>query len=230
MLMTVGVVLGFVAVLAMQLQPPDPESRLPEQYRLAALIDRQTEDNENQRREVEQLRQDLEELRTQALSQRDDLQDQNGDISQLGTRVGLTEVAGPGFVATLDDSSLEASPTGNLNDLVIHSQDIQGVVNGMWSSGAEAISINGQRVIATSAVLCVGNTLLINGTVHSPPYEVTAVGANRNAFMSEPLVTRFQQVADRYSLGFSVTPVGPQVVPAYSGAITPQYAEPVEAS
>jgi uncharacterized protein YlxW (UPF0749 family) len=71
--------------------------------------------------------------------------------------------------ATPDDSSLRQLPTGNLNDLVIHSQDVQAVVNGLWKAGAEAVAINGQRLVSTSAVLCVGNTLLLNGTVHSPP-------------------------------------------------------------
>ena len=139
-LIGVGVVLGFVGVLATQLQPPDPESRLPEQYRLSALIQRQQSENQEQQQEVEQLRKELEELRTAALGQQDDLGIRIGEVDQLGLNVGLREMTGPGFVATLDDSSLTASPQGNLNDLVIHSQDIQAVVNGMWAAGAEAVS------------------------------------------------------------------------------------------
>ena len=62
------------------------------------------------------------------------------------------------------------------DDLVIHQQDVQGVVNALWAGGAEAMTIMGQRVVATTAVRCVGNTLLLHGRVYSPPFVVTAVG------------------------------------------------------
>ncbi|MDP8969699.1 MAG: DUF881 domain-containing protein, partial [Actinomycetota bacterium] len=89
---------------------------------------------------------------------------------------GLSAVRGPGVIATLSDSTLESSPTGNLNDLVIHEQDLQAVINALWAGGAEAMSVNGQRVLATTAIRCVGNTLLLHGRVYSPPYVIRAVG------------------------------------------------------
>ena len=58
------------------------------------------------------------------------------------------------------------------NQLVVHQSDLQAVVNALWAGGAEAMTIAGQRVIATSAVRCVGNTLLLNGEVYSPPFRV----------------------------------------------------------
>ncbi len=103
---------------------------------------------------------------------------QSAALTTLRERMGLVAAEGPGLVVTLDDSTDEESPSGNLNDLVIHSQDVQAVANGLWAAGAEALAVNGQRVVPTSAVLCVGNTLLINGTVHSPPFRFTALGAN----------------------------------------------------
>src|SRR5436189_127421 len=75
---------------------------------------------------------------------------------------GLAAMRGPGLKVTLDDSKLDKPPAGNVNDLVIHSQDVQAVVNALWQAGAEAVAINGQRLVGTSAVLCVGNTLLLN--------------------------------------------------------------------
>src|SRR5205807_9178206 len=96
----------------------------------------------------------------------------------------------------LDDSDLKHSPSGNVNDLVIHSQDVQAVVNALWRSGAEAVSINKERLVSTSAVLCVGNTLLLNGTVHSPPYDIVAIGATRDRFDADPLVDQLHEDAD----------------------------------
>ena len=62
------------------------------------------------------------------------------------------------------------------DDLVIHQQDVQSVVNAMWAGGAEAMMIMDQRVLTTSAVRCIGNTLLLQGRTYSPPFVVTAIG------------------------------------------------------
>ena len=66
----------------------------------------------------------------------------------------------------------DASP----DDLVVHQQDVQAVVNALWPGGAEAMQIMDQRVITTSAVRCVGNTLILQGRVYSPPFQITAIG------------------------------------------------------
>ena len=67
-------------------------------------------------------------------------------------------------------------PEPQPNDLVIHQQDLQAVVNALWQGGAKGIQVMDQRLISTSAVRCVGNTLILQGRVYSPPYKITAVG------------------------------------------------------
>lgn len=133
---------------------------------------------------------------------------------------GLTAVRGPGVRVVLTDSSLETSPTGNLNDLVVHEEDLQAVINALWAGGAEAISVNGQRILATTAIRCVGNTLLLHGAVYSPPYEINALGDER-ALQAEldrdPAVQRFRTAATEYQLGFSVTADETLTIPAYEG-------------
>jgi uncharacterized protein YlxW (UPF0749 family) len=139
--------------------------------------------------------------------------------------MGLVAAEGPGLVVALDDSSQDESPSGNLNDLVIHSQDVQAVANGLWAAGAEALAVNGQRVVPTSAMLCVGNTLLVNGTVHSPPFRFTAIGTNlERAFLADPLVKRFADDADRFKLGFKVEQKDRVTVPAYTGTSKVRFA------
>ncbi len=81
------------------------------------------------------------------------------------------------------------------NQLVVHQSDLQAVVNALWAGGAEAMTIAGQRVIATSAVRCVGNTLLLNGEVFSPPFRVAAIGPyghNADALDRSPGVHLFR--------------------------------------
>jgi uncharacterized protein YlxW (UPF0749 family) len=149
----------------------------------------------------------------------------SAELATMRARMGLVAAEGPGLVVTLDDSSDRQSPSGNLNDLVIHSQDVQAVANGLWAAGAEALAVNGQRVVPTSAILCVGNTLLINGTVHSPPFRFTALGAGlRNPFLNDPLVARFAEDADRFKLGFKVEDKDRLGVPAYTGSSKVRFA------
>jgi uncharacterized protein YlxW (UPF0749 family) len=193
----------------------------PEQERLASLI--RTEQSRSS-----ELRFTADDLRRQVAGIQQARGAPAGPSEALTTmreRMGLVAAEGPGLVVALDDSTEQESPSGNLNDLVIHSQDVQAVANGLWAAGAEALAVNGQRVVPTSAVLCVGNTLLINGTVHSPPFRFTALGANlQSDFMKDPLVKRFVEDADRFNLGFKVEARDRLSVPAYTGTAKVRFA------
>ena len=227
LLFAVGcILLGFLAMVAVRSRPADPAARLSREYRLADLIERQQRSTTTLRREVEALRRDVERLRTRRAGGEAASAERDRVAADLGLAAGLVPMAGPGVRVTLDDSLLERAPTGNVNDLVIHSQDVQAVVNALWRAGAEAVAINGQRLISTSAVLCVGNTLLLNGTVHSPPYTVAAVGAVRDRFEDDPLVRRLHDDAESYGLRFSVDREDEVEVPAYQGATLLTYARP----
>jgi uncharacterized protein YlxW (UPF0749 family) len=144
---------------------------------------------------------------------------------------GLTALHGPGLVVVLDDATASAAAAATAsgvdpNQLVVHQSDLQAVVNALWAGGAEAMTIAGQRVIATSAVRCVGNTLLLNGEVFSPPFRVAAIGPQRtmtSALGQSPGVKLFEQAAGYYGLGFTVGPTD-VAVPAYTGSIALQYA------
>ena len=112
---------------------------------------------------------------------------------QLAGAAGVTEVIGPGLTVRLDDAPRdpgEPLPPGiTPDDLVVHQQDLQGVINAMWAGGAEAIQVMDQRLITTSAVRCVGNTLILERPGLLPPvqrdrdrrYRGDAPGAGRGA-------------------------------------------------
>ena len=92
----------------------------------------------------------------------------------LAVDAGLDPMRGPGLVVTLNDAQRDAEGRfprdASPDDLVVHQQDIQAVLNALWSAGAEGIQMQDQRIIGTSAPRCVGNTLLLNGRTYSPPY------------------------------------------------------------
>ena len=216
--------IGFLAATAARSHPASPEARLPRQYRLAALIERQQRSAAELRREVERLRGEVATASLGPDREAGALRLAALESSQLAA--GLVKVRGPGMRVSLADSSLDKSPTGDVNDLVIHSSDVQATVNALWRAGAEAMSINGQRLVGTSAVVCVGNTLLLNGTVHSPPYVVTALGADRNKFEADKLVQRLRSDAQNFGLKLSVHSDDSVTIPAYDGSTAARYARP----
>src|SRR6185312_12399630 len=129
----------------------------------------------------------------------------------LAPLAGTQPVTGPGLSVTLDDAKRTAAslPDGfTADDIVVHQQDVQGVVNALWAGGAEAMMLQDQRVISTSAVRCVGNTLILQGRVYSPPYVIQAIGDTsgmRAALDSSREVTTYRDYARKLGLGYDVT-------------------------
>jgi len=147
------------------------------------------------------------------------------EADALRAPAGFTALHGPGVTVTLNDSSRRASDLGpnapGNDDLVVHQGDVQAVVNALWAGGAEAMSIMDVRVISTSAVRCVGNTLLLHGQVFSPPFKITAIGeptAMRRALDSAEGVQQFRDAVADFGLGYTETVERNVTVRAYDGS------------
>ncbi|GAA0564057.1 DUF881 domain-containing protein [Paractinoplanes ferrugineus] len=148
---------------------------------------------------------------------------QRADALRAGA--GFTALRGQGLTVTLNDSPRRASDMGpnapDNDDLVVHQGDVQAVVNAMWAGGAEAMSIMDVRVISTSAVRCVGNTLLLHGQVFSPPFKITAIGeptTMRQALESAEGVQQFRDAVADFGLGYTETVERNVTVRAYDGS------------
>jgi uncharacterized protein YlxW (UPF0749 family) len=218
------VLVGFLAAVTVRGRPSVPVGRVPRQFVLAGLIDRQQQTAAGLRKQIDVLRRQIGAIQADEASRRSSLAGQQQQLQQADLLAGLIPVHGPGLRVVLDDSNRRTSPTGNVNDLVIHSQDIQAVVNAMWRAGAEAIAVNDERLVSTSAVLCVGNTLLLNGTVRSPPYRIAAVGASRDRFDADALVKALHDEASTFGLRFSIVADANIALPAYGGGTGLRYA------
>lgn len=136
---------------------------------------------------------------------------QQARADQILPAAGFTAIHGPGVAVELDDAPRR--PDGSLpagarpDDVVVHQQDVQSVVNALWAGGAEAMVIMDIRVISTSAVRCVGNTLLLHGQVFSPPFEIEAIGdpeRMRAALDADQGVRAFRGAARAFGLGYAV--------------------------
>ena len=153
--------------------------------------------------------------------------------AELAGEAGVDPVHGPGLVVTLQDAQRDANGRfprdASPDDLVVHQQDIQAVLNALWSAGAEAIQMQDQRIIATSVPRCVGNTLLLNGRTYSPPYTITAIGnaaAMQAALAAAPLVVLYKQYVVRFGLGYHEE-VKPDVqIAGHSEPVRTHFAQP----
>jgi uncharacterized protein YlxW (UPF0749 family) len=157
-------------------------------------------------------------------------------LDALDKAAGTDPLTGPALDVTLNDAPPSATalvpgvPDPQPNDLVIHQQDLQAVVNALWQGGARGIRVMDQRLISTSAVRCVGNTLILQGRVYSPPYRITAVGDQaklRKALNDSPSIQNYLQYVNAYGLGWKVGARKKTTLPGYSGSTDLHYAKPV---
>jgi uncharacterized protein YlxW (UPF0749 family) len=198
---------------------------------LSGLIEQRDAAVARQQEELTRLQQQVEALTDQVASRDTAVAGATAQAQQGGTSAGLTGISGPGLTVTLDDAPPQAGgglPSGaTADDLVIHQSDVQGVVNALWAAGADGVAIMGQRLIATSAVICVGNTLLLQGRTYSPPFVVTAVG--NSALMRQQLAASYEvqllkQAVDDYGLTYQVADQRQVDLPPHDGTPEMQYA------
>jgi uncharacterized protein YlxW (UPF0749 family) len=175
----------------------------------------------------------------ETLAERDDGSTKAEDekLAGLEKSAGTQKLKGEAITVTLNDAPPDATaklpgyPEPQPDYLVIHQQDLQAVVNALWQSGAKGIKVMDQRLISTSAVRCVGNTLILQGRVYSPPYKITAVGdpeKMQKALASSPAIQNYMVYVNVYGLGWKVTEDGTVTLPGYSGTVDLHYAKPVE--
>lgn len=162
---------------------------------------------------------------------------QDEKLTGLEKSTGTQELSGKGITVTLNDAPPNATaklpgyPEPQPDYLVIHQQDLQAVVNALWQGGAKGIKVMDQRLISTSAVRCVGNTLILQGRVYSPPYKITAVGDPgklQQALAASKAIQTYMVYVNVYGLGWKVTEDGTVTLPGYSGTVDLHYAKPVQ--
>lgn len=145
------------------------------------------------------------------------------DLATAGLAAGTTPVHGPAVRVTLNDAPLSVAPVGVDPDLlVVHQQDIQQVVNALWAGGAEAMTIQDVRVVATTGIKCVGNTVVLHGTPYAPPYVITAIGDPARleaALNASEAVGIYKQYVTAYQLGYSQVRLGDVAMPGYAGPL-----------
>ncbi len=155
-------------------------------------------------------------------------------VESLRGPAGFEKVHGPALTVVLSDAPEdEIDRAVNKDDvtadqLVVHQQDIQAVVNALWVGGAEAMTLQKQRVISTTGIKCVGNTVVLHGVPYAPPYEITAIGdldSLLTSLESNDYIDGYKTYAEAYNLGYELRTDEDLTLPAYEGSNELRYAE-----
>jgi uncharacterized protein YlxW (UPF0749 family) len=219
----------FGLLVTLQWRTQQERSELTVRYNAPLLDAANSLQNEQNtlKAQLADLRAQLDEIQRGAASQSTASRDLQARIDDLRSAAGLTERNGDGVVITLDDArSTSPGQTSNVDKSICHSTDLTDIVNTAWHGGAQAIAINGERVVGSTSVYCVGSTIMVNGTLMSPPFSVLVIGSQNEllAAYDDPNDLRdIKQRRDVYGLGFRVTRTSAVKVPPYGGALNVHY-------
>lgn len=198
-----------------------------EENNLRAEVLRYKERYENRYKELEKAEAELEKVRQESTQNNEDLEAKEQEIQQGNKMVGLTEVTGPGVIITLSDSTKDTSSVLNVSDLLVHDGDVLSVINELKNAGAEAISINDQRLVPTSSIVCGGNIIEINGEKVGAPFEIKAIGLPEQlAALSRP--GGYLEILKTATVGVELKKSNNITIPKYTGVITYEYAKTVD--
>lgn len=149
------------------------------------------------------------------------------ELEKARMGAGLVAVEGPGLIVVLDDSKRQAEPGESPEVFLVHDEDILKIVNELFAAGAEAISINRQRVITTTEVRCAGPVISVNNVRIGPPYEITAIGDPTTLDNALRMRDGILDTLRTWGIGAKVQKVTAAHAPAYKGSLYFQYAKPV---
>ena len=211
------VIVGFI--ISTELQQEENENVSPEQ---------QIEELSLKLFKVEKERNDLQRKLSMLQEEYDISPEELLTMEELRMKAGLTALEGNGVIVRMDDSNRDVRAGENPNLYVIHDEDLLRIVNELRAAGAEAISINGQRLIATSEIRCAGPTLSVNNVRSAPPFEIIAIGDKNSLENSIKMRGGVEDALSVWGIQIEVQSVENVYIPPYSGNFRHIFARVVE--
>jgi len=157
------------------------------------------------------------------------VRDLNAALLAARVAAGIVALEGPGIVLQLEDSQVSVPAGAAATDYRVSARDLQAVVEELWLAGAEAISINGERIVPTAAIVDIGGSVLVNSAYLAPPYQVAAIGPGDlyGVLAASPgFVDLVRARVDPFGIRISSAQPKTVTVPAYAGSVTLRYARP----
>jgi uncharacterized protein YlxW (UPF0749 family) len=169
------------------------------------------------------LRQQIQQLEHDSAGSQAALRSLNDQLEQARIAAGLIPLTGTGIVLKLEDSTEPVPPDGNAADYLVGAADLRTVVDQLWLAGAEAIAVNDERVTASTAIIDIGGSVLVNSAYLAGPYNITAIGPS-DLFDRLSASPGFEELVRtrRGSFGIGISWAEPASVdiPAYAGSVT----------
>jgi len=226
----VCLILGFLLSTAFYAQQRTRERVGQRKVELIEIIKSLEKERENLKKETRELRERLRAYEKEAAAHEGILGSFTKELEELKFAAGLTPVEGPGVEVILGDA-LQVPLGEDPNSYIIHDYDLRVMVNALWDGGAKAIAINSQRLVSTSAIRCVGNTILVNSVRLATPYKIRAIGNSERLYRvlqeNKDASKLLWNYAKFFGLIAEIKTLSHIKIPAYSGSLRVEHARTI---
>ena len=166
-------------------------------------------------------------LRQEASNQDTDSVNLSKELEKMNALLGYHEVHGQGLIITLKDANSNMV-SGNASDYIVHDGDLIEVVNALKNAGAEAISINGERIVNTTAITCAGNVTKVNGEKIGSPFQIKAIGLTEKLNGALTMPGGYLELLETDGVQVNVEEAQDIIIPKYNGVYKFEYAKNME--
>lgn len=197
-----------------------------EENNLRAEVLKYKEKYDNLLKETEKVDAQLQEQIESATKNNSELEEAKNQINEGNKTIGLAEVTGPGVIITVADSEIDSNSVVDATDFIIHDTDILKIVNELKNAGAEAISINDQRIVSNTVIECIGAVIKINGQRVGAPFTIKAIGMPellKNTYRNGGYLKVLE--GDRIQVDFKTS--DNITIPKYTGTYKFEYAQTI---
>jgi uncharacterized protein YlxW (UPF0749 family) len=222
---------AWLAATQFRSQPLTPSNRFARNEALRASISELEDQNRRLKARARDLAAVVKKLEDDTAKRSSDAQRVKTLIDSEKARVGLGPLRGPGLNLSLHDGKNPNDPADRSLGWIVHYQDLQDIVNLLWANGAEAISVNQERVVPTTSFFYAGVNVLINNASRlSGPYTVTVLGDPSTLEAALRKADQLSELKSRsrlYGLGLGWQRGAQLKVPAYDASFLLRYAQPI---
>lgn len=172
---------------------------------------------------VEELSAQLEESRRETLQKENEAQALALRVNLMELTAGITDISGPGVSVVMEDSTAK-NTSGNEANYLIHDSDLLSVVNELRAAGAEALSLNGERILATSEIRCAGPVVTVNGVQKAAPFTIFAIGDSDTLYDALNMRGGVVDRLEAWKISVKVARSDQLTIPGYGGTLEYRYA------
>ena len=229
---TLGVaLLGLGFLVAAQLAAEGPRVRYTTQER-SPLVETATQlqaQQDSLKASIQDLRVQIQDAERSGEGSAALVKDLNERLEDARIAAGLIPLIGNGIVLQVEDSLEPVAPDSNEADYLVGARDIRTLVEELWSAGAQAVAVNGERITPTTSVIDIGSSILVNSAYLLPAYQITALGEDdlyARLSASPGFVDFIRARAESYGIRVSFAEPDSVDIPAFAGTVTLRYARP----